>query len=335
LKHIGVEVEAALLATSFKDETAYEMARQCLTSSKKSSELRLQALRALIAARDPSLAGLVGQIMADPKTYPLGFRSQVLASLGKMDDPKLAGLLLSRYEALEPELRPAVIELLTQRAAWGGPLLAAMAEKRIPPSVLNPNHVRKLLATGDAELRRQLTAQWGTLRETRDPQREKLVAAMRNLLRTERGDAFRGMQVFKNVCGQCHKIHGEGQDVGPDITSNGRSDFDQLLSNVFDPSLVVGAAYQAITVVTKNGQTVRGLLVEDNAQRIVLKQQGGKLETIARADVETVQVSNFSLMPEGLEKQLKPQEIADLFAFLCLDKPPTDPTARPIKGTPR
>ena len=78
-----------------------------------------------------------------------------------------------------------------------------------------------------------------------------------------------------------------------------------------------------------------GLLVEDNAQRIVLKQQGGKLETIPRGDVESIQVSKVSLMPEGLEKQLKPQEIADLFAFLVLDKPPTDPTARKIQGAPR
>ena len=73
-----------------------------------------------------------------------------------------------------------------------------------------------------------------------------------------------------------------------------------------------------------------GLLVEDSAQRIVLKVQGGKLETIAREDVEAMKVSELSLMPEGLEKQLKPQEIADLFAFLSLDKHPDDPAARPI-----
>ena len=74
---------------------------------------------------------------------------------------------------------------------------------------------------------------------------------------------------------------------------------------------------------------------QDNPQRVVLKQQGGKLETIPRGEVEELQVSKVSLMPEGLEKQLKPQEIADLFAFLVLDKPPTDPTARKIKGAPK
>ena len=68
--------------------------------------------------------------------------------------------------------------------------------------------------------------------------------------------------MFKKVCAQCHKIYGEGQDVGPDITSNGRASFDQLLSNVFDPSLVIGAGYQARIVTTTGGRVLTGLLAE-------------------------------------------------------------------------
>ena len=173
------------------------------------------------------------------------------------------------------------------------------------------------------------------MREERNPAREKVVADMRKFLTQTKGDPQTGQQVFKNFCAQCHKIHGEGQDVGPDITLNGRSDFEQLLSNVFDPSLVIGAGYQATTVETKKGQVLTGLVVEDNAQRVVLKTQGGKLETVPRGEVETVAVSKVSMMPEQLEKQLRPQEIADLFAFLTLDKPPGDPTARKIPGAPK
>jgi putative heme-binding domain-containing protein len=130
-------------------------------------------------------------------------------------------------------------------------------------------------------------------------------------------------------------IYGEGPDVGPDITVNGRSDFEQLLSNVFDPSLVIGSGYQATTVATKKEQIITGIVVEDNDQRVVLKVQGGKLESIPRSEIEQMIVSKVSRMPEGLEKQLQPQEIADLFAFLTLDKPPRDPTAKKIPGTPK
>ena len=63
--------------------------------------------------------------------------------------------------------------------------------------------------------------------------------------------------------------------------------------------------------------------------------QGGKQEVVARKDIEKMQVSKLSMMPEGIEKQLKPQEIADLMAFLCLDKHPDDKNARRIPGTPK
>ena len=105
---------------------------------------------------------------------------------------------------------------------------------------------------------------------------------------------------------------------------------EQLLSNVLDPSLVIGAAYQARVVVTADGRVLTGLLVEDSPQRVALKIQGGKLEVIGRDDIEELRVSPLSMMPEGLETQLQPQELIDLFAFLTLDKPPTDPSARRI-----
>src|SRR5262249_40008502 len=150
----------------------------------------------------------------------------------------------------------------------------------------------------------------------RNPEREQVVARIRRLLRVKRGDPMAGRKVFQNLCAQCHKIYGEGVEVGPDLTSNGRASFDQLLSNVFDPSLVIGAGYQATTVITTRGQIFTGLVTEDSPQRVVLKTQGGKLETIPREEVDSVNVSQVSMMPEQLEQQLTPQQIVDLFAFL-------------------
>ena len=125
-----------------------------------------------------------------------------------------------------------------------------------------------------------------------------------------------------------------GQDVGPEITRNGRGSFEHLLSNVFDPSLVIGASYQARSVITADGRILTGLLAEDNEQRIVLKTQGGKLEIVPRDEVEEIAISKLSLMPEGLEKQLSPDQLADLVAFISLDQPPENPAATPIAGTP-
>jgi putative membrane-bound dehydrogenase-like protein len=333
-KEDPLALDCALLATSLRDNDGIAATREVFAGHEQPDSARQRALEALASCGDVGCLDCVAATLAESKKHSVSFRGQVLAALGRLNEPRVAVIVLERYATMEPELQPRAIELLTQRATWGKPLLAKIAKKEIPSTALNVNQVKKLLAFKDAELSKQVTAVWGSLREERNPEREKVVAEMRGFLRKTPGDPLKGQLVFKNLCGQCHKIHGEGQEVGPDITSNGRADFEQLLSNVFDPSLVIGAAYQATTVATTKGQVITGIVVEDNAQRVVLKTQGGKLETIARGDIDEIAVSKVSLMPENLEKQLKPQEIADLFAFLYLDKPPSDRTAKRIPGAP-
>ena len=324
--------DAALLAAAWKDENAVAYLRKVLISAQEPEGRRLQALGALVAAGDRELLEEAARLLADNEHTSVEFRRRVLDALGRAESPAIADLVLAVYPTMEPDLKPEAIELLTGRAAWSKALFKAVADKRVSADALNLNQVRKLLASKDTELVSLVQATWGTLRSERNPQREQVIAQMRTLLRQTTGNAHRGQEVFKKVCGQCHKIYGEGQDVGPDITVNGRSSFEQLLSNVFDPSLVIGAAYQARTVVTADGRVMTGLVAEDNDQRVVLKVQGGKLETIARGDIEQMETSKLSLMPENLEQQLKPEEIADLFAFITLDKPPDDPSARELPG---
>ncbi len=327
--------DAVLLTALLGDEAGLSVARQLLQAADSSAAIRLHSLDALVLAKDSALLDTVGGLLSSKQPASREFLGQMLAALGRLDDPRLAEVVLSHYARLDPETRSRAVDLLTQRSQWGKKLMQAVSQKQVPPDALSVNQVRKLLASKDAELIKQVKAVWGTVREERNPEREKLVAAMRTLLQKTPGDAQRGVEVYKTACAKCHKMHGEGQDVGHDITANGRNDFDQLLSNVFDPSLVIGAAYQATTVATKKGQVLTGLLVEDNQQRVVLKTEGGKLETVPRGDIDEMAVSKVSLMPEGVEKQLKPQEIADLFAFLTLDKPPGDPAARKIPGAPK
>lgn len=327
-----LHLDAALLATTWLDPSGVAAVRKVFANVVHPENRRLQALDALVAAKDPALLDAVALALADRKSGSPAFRSMTLASLGRLEDARVATIVLASYPQFEADVQPKAIELLTQRAAWSKQLLSAITKKELPPSVLNVNQVTKLLSSKDEELVKLVRAGWGTVRTERNPKREEIIAQMRQFVRATPGDAIAGQAVFKKVCGQCHKIYGEGQEVGPDITLNGRSSFEQLLSNVFDPSLVIGASYQARTVATADGRILTGLVVEDSEQRVVLKVQGGKLETIARRDVDEMSVSKLSMMPEDLEKQIKPQELADLFAYITLDKPPTDPAARQLPG---
>ncbi len=129
-------------------------------------------------------------------------------------------------------------------------------------------------------------------------------------------------------------MHGRGYEVGPNITANGRGNFEQLLVSVFDPSLVIGEAYKSYTVLTTDGRTFSGLLVEQTPQRVVLRLQGNKVETIPADDIEDLKQNATSLMPEGIEQQLSKQELADLFALLSLQNPPGAEKNEVIQSTP-
>jgi putative heme-binding domain-containing protein len=104
--------------------------------------------------------------------------------------------------------------------------------------------------------------------------------------------------------------------------------------SVFNPSLVIGDAYRSVTLRTTDGTVVTGLLVSRDERRTVIKTQGGKEVQVPADEIETYQQDKKSLMPEGIESQLSPQELADLFALLSLEKPPGNPDNQAISGTP-
>ena len=327
-------LDAALVATAWKDPAAIKAVGGLLRSPGTDEERRLQALNALIGSGDSEVLAIVGPTLADPRAGSPAFRGKALASLGRLDSPKVAEVVLAAYSRLASDLQPKAVELLTQRPAWTRALLDSVAAKVVPTSALSVNQVRQIGQGKDRDLADRVKAIWGVVREGRNPAREQVIEAMKAKFKDAHGDPSAGALVFKNLCGQCHKIYGEGQEVGPEVTLNGRGSYDQLLSNVFDPSLVIGTSYQSPTIATTDGRVLTGLLVEDSPLRVVLKLQGGKVEVVARSAVEESKLSPLSLMPEGIESQVSPRELADLFAYITLDKPPGDPSARPIPGTP-
>src|SRR5262249_47030989 len=214
--------------------------------------LRVRAVKALLY-REPAavVRPLITEILGENGARSsVGFRIGVLDALGRSADPELAPVLLDVLLRLPVELKPRALELLIQRPVWSKALLAAIAARRISSSMLSVNQLRRLLESKDPEIASRAKALLGTVRAGRNPDREQVVARMRRLIRATPGDPVAGQAVFAKVCGQCHKIYGQGQDVGPDLTANGRSDFEQLLTSVFDPSLLIGPGYHGTTIAT-------------------------------------------------------------------------------------
>ncbi len=322
-------LSAQLLAARLGIATAdAATVRDRFLAREQPDEIRLQALESMIAFRDESLLNSLPQIFA---TSSPAFTSRVLNLLGRVEGKRLAEVILAQYGKLPAEVQPLALELLLQREVWARQLLTAVREKRIA-ATLSANHLRKILESNDREAVWEVEKIYGKVREERNPEREKVVAEMTRQLRGAVGDPVAGRTVFRKTCAQCHTIYGEGGNVGPDLTSNGRASFEQLVSNVFDPSLAIAPAYQVTTIVTLDGRNLTGLVTEDGPQRVVLKLPGEGLETIPRANIKYAHLSKLSMMPEGIESMLDGKDLVDLFAFLALDRPPEDAAAKRIPG---
>ncbi len=143
--------------------------------------------------------------------------------------------------------------------------------------------------------------------------------ALRAAALTRRGDPGRGEAVFADArtrCSVCHKVHGRGGDVGPDLSLvGGKFDRPHLIESVLEPSRQIVEGYRTTTVTTADGRSFSGILKEETADRLVLVDANGRY-AVPRADVESRRVEPVSLMPEGLVNDLTPDRFADLIAYL-------------------
>ncbi|MEX0741553.1 MAG: hypothetical protein WD079_02070 [Phycisphaeraceae bacterium] len=258
----------------------------------------------------------------------------VIRILSRVDSPDVGVAIVAGWDTYDSASRVLATETLTQRPAWSLALLDAVAEGKVPQQQLNLNQIRSLLAIGDDQLRKRVEEVYGQVREQRNPDRERVVAEVTQLAQRLPGDPERGRAVFGQSCAACHTIYEEGTPLGPDLTVNGRSSFEQIVSNVFDPNLVINTGYRLNIVTTDSGRAVAGMIIEENDQRIVIQMIGGQEEVIARDRVREIATSPVSFMPEGLESTMTDQQIVDLLAFLSLTQPPGHPDATWAPGTP-
>lgn len=321
------------LTASWNDPRGVDNALQLIMDENQPVDIRQLAGNILVNKQPKALNAQ----LADSFTNA-NIAASIQAELSELalrnGDTSLIEIVLTSIPKLPSEIRPTIVERATQRPSTSLALLQLVEQKKIAKDLFNTNLLQRLEESGDPNVREKLRAIWGTIRMENHEDRLKAIKSAQKTLRELKGNAHNGWTVYQRVCGQCHVLHDRGYEVGPALTNNGRGSYSQLLSNVLDPSLVIGNAYQAYTVLTTDGRVITGLVAEDSSEKIVLKIQGGKLETIPREDVEDAKQSTKSLMPEGLESQMTPQELADLFALLTLEKTPGSQPNSLIPETP-
>ncbi|MBM3824956.1 MAG: c-type cytochrome [Verrucomicrobia bacterium] len=130
------------------------------------------------------------------------------------------------------------------------------------------------------------------------------------------GDAQRGQRQFQTLCVPCHRLRGEGNEVGADLGMVGNKPVDWLVTAILDPNQAVEARYRAWRITLKSGDVLDGIISAETANNLVLRLAGGVEHPVLRGEIAAMSPSQQSLMPTGFESALKPQDMADLLRWL-------------------
>jgi putative membrane-bound dehydrogenase-like protein len=292
---------------------------------------RLAAVRVL--GRDPAgRAGDVealGQLLVPQNSAEL--QAAAAAALGRCPDGRAARVLVAGWKGYTPALKTQVVDLLLGRDAWQRELLAAVEKAEVPAGQLDARARQRLLGHRDAGVRERAAR----LFAGSGADRRKVVDEYRGVTALA-GDRARGKAVFARRCATCHRLDDVGHAVGPDLASLANKSPLYLLTEVLDPNRNVDTRYVEYLAVTKAGRTFAGLLAAETTTGITLRGQEGKEQVLLRADLDELQSTGKSLMPEGLEKDLSRQDLADVIVYLAGSGPPpkTFPGNRPAVVEP-
>lgn len=239
----------------------------------------------------------------------------ILRALAACDTPQAAVLVLERSNGLTPELRAAAITLLLSRADWTLALLQAIEEGKMAWTDLTLDQRQSLANHPQEAIRRRamtLLERGGALPS---PDRQSVLQEWLSVAELP-GNASAGKNVFKKHCAKCHVHADEGTRIGPDLTGMAVHPKHELLTHILDPSRSVEGNFRVYTIVTTDGVVLNGLLASESQTTLELFDAEGNKRTVLREQIDQMVASTKSLMPEGFEKQVSRQEMADLLAFL-------------------
>ena len=265
------------------------------------------------AAREAMLKLILGE---NPEPLVL----EAVRALGEIGGEDVGVDLVDHWKQFTPAERRAATEVLSSRRRWTLTLLSAIETKTIFPNELPATVIRSLNEINDPAIHQRVANAIGHIRPA-DADKLKIIAEKKKMILSGTADLQAGHEMARKTCFVCHKLYGEGAEVGPDLTGVGRSTLDALLANVIDPNQVIGKGYENVEVETKDGRSLSGRMVENTDTRVRLLSAGPKEEIIAKSDMASLRVSAMSVMPEGLE-QMPDADFRNLIMFIL--NPPQD-----------
>lgn len=295
----------------FGDENASAKAFEILKSTNANLKDRKESLKSLVAQKNQDLSKLLPSLLKEKE-----LQINAIRAYGKIPNAN-SEELFGNYKEFEDQAKKAVIETLSTREDLAKKLLAALKNKIISKSEIPAYTARAL----NSILGDEFKEIYGEIQKQSDSKKEIIAkySALLDLPEASKADPILGRKVFKNVCGTCHQMYGEGGILGPDLTGSNRANREYILLNIVDPNFDVPDGYKMIILKTINNRVLAGTIAEEDEQKVVLKSVTGK-EIISKDEIKDRQKLAISMMPEGILETISKNDFYALIKYLQIEE---------------
>ncbi|MDB5389514.1 MAG: putative rane-bound dehydrogenase domain protein [Planctomycetaceae bacterium] len=277
----------------------------------------------LLAFADVKLAQPVLTDLLLPQTPP-PLQIAGIKALSQLGPEGIEQLLVTPWRGYTPTVRREVVDLLLRSVPRMEFLMSSVSEGKIKPSEVERDKKQLLLNHPNETVRNAAKKVFGG---DVNSNRGKVIADYQKGMMSLQGDAARGKLIFQKNCAVCHQVGDIGKAVGPNLASTQSKTPGDLLVNILDPNREALPAFISYTVVTDQGINLTGIIASESATSITLRRADGAQDVVLRANIDEMVSSGVSLMPEGLEKEILPPQMADLIEFVRSIPPATNPPA--------
>lgn len=303
-----IKAKAEAISARAGDKEAMGKLWVTLEDRKATTPSRLEALRLLTPSLGKGDVKRLSGLMDDAE-----LRLPVLLASPRLLDTEAVIDRVAGFTAQEK----LAVSRLAARENKGARLLEWLEAKKLQDKDVPADAIARLRESKDKELVAKVEERWGKL-SSDQAARRALITEWRGKLTAEslaKAEPAKGRAIFDRSCAACHKLFGEGSDIGPELTGGDRLNVDHWLENILDPGALIGQGYEMHQIEKHDGSIVTGMLSAQDDKDVVLKMVG--VETrVAKKDIKSDKALGMSLMPEGLLNGLSDEEVRDLIGYL-------------------
>ncbi|MFO0923984.1 MAG: c-type cytochrome, partial [Pirellulales bacterium] len=312
-----------VLAAGLRRNHSQELDPQVYGSIVKDARSVLDAVEAVASTQLAALQFLVQQPVDELK-QDQGRMLQVLKKetqqegvlvalegLKRLNDPSIAEQFLMDWDAYAPSMQSILGNAIVTNKSWFPALVRSLERNAISISKLDPRVLEHMQTIADDDLRQRCEKLLAAQGKSEGEEIQRFLMHM-----PAQGNPEKGQVLFQRHCQICHSEAAQKVSVGPSLAGFSKWSDTMWVTAILEPNRAVEVRYRRWTLLTEEDEVIVGLLKNESNEDVTIVSPEGKHTTVVKQQIQKLEESDRSLMPEGFGRYFSPQDMRNLLSFL-------------------